>query len=191
MQNIVDIINDLEKENKLIDTRFKCNAFISEANNITRSLNILHNDNDNDLRFRLEYCNIADKNNNIYYYRFSLFSLDRIREFSKRLRDMSDIEKRGTSCLPNATFCIREADLSERENNILKVIAKSEKYYNENIDVFSYKIDHLKLFEYMEYMMALSLVKCLEKAELAKVEIVNLKNEIYEKKGDNNEKILG
>lgn len=38
--------------------------------------------------------------------------------------------------------------------------------------------------------MALSLVKCLENAELTNVEINNLKNEIYRKKEESDEEIL-
>ena len=76
MQNITDIINDLEKENKLIDIRNKCTAYVKEANNIKLALDVLYNDIDSDQRFRLEYCSIPDaNNNNVYYYRFSIFSL--------------------------------------------------------------------------------------------------------------------
>lgn len=189
MQDIVDIINDLEKENKLIDISNKRSAFAQEANNITRALNAMY-DNTNP-GFRLEYCSIADKNNNnVYYYRFSIYSFDTLQDFSRKIRGMDRIEKNIVCCYPDATFCIRESDLSEREINILKVIAKPKEYYKENIDSFGYKEKHLKLFEYMEYMMALSLVKCLENSELIKVEIINLKNELYRKKEEIDEKIL-
>ena len=38
--------------------------------------------------------------------------------------------------------------------------------------------------------MALSLVKCLENAELTSAEVNNLKNEIYRKKEESDEEIL-
>ena len=181
MQNIVDIINDLEKENKLIDISNKCSAFTREANNITKALDTMLNSHDNQ-RFRLEYCSLSNANNNVYYYRFSIFSLETVYTYQRRLDELNNNQRKFFSCSPDAIFCIRESDLSERENNILKVIAQPEEYFKENIEAFNAQDKHLKLFEYMEYMMALSLVKCLEKAELAKVEINNLKNEIYRKK---------
>lgn len=191
MQNITDIINDLEKENKLIDIRNKCTAYVKEANNIKLALDVLYNDIDSDQRFRLEYCSIPDaNNNNVYYYRFSIFSLDTILSFNRNLRDMDNNERKLLFCAADGIFCIRESDLSEREINILKEIARPEAYYIANIDSFKFKVKHLKLFEYMEYMMALSLVKCLENAELTNVEINNLKNEIYRKKEESDEEIL-
>lgn len=190
MQDIADIINDLEKENKLIDIQNKHNAYANEASNIKLTLDLMHNDVDGDQRFRLEYCSIADANNNIHYYRFSIFSLDTIVSFNRSLRDMNNNERRIAHCSADGIFCIRESDLSEREINILKVIAKPEEFYNTRIDSFRYKYKHLKLFEYMEYMMAASLVKCLENAELTNVEINNLKNEIYRKKEESDEEIL-
>lgn len=107
MQNITDIINDLEKENKLIDIRNKCTAYVKEANNIKLALDVLYNDIDSDQRFRLEYCSIPDaNNNNVYYYRFSIFSLDTILSFNRNLRDMDNNERKLLFAQPMEFFAL-------------------------------------------------------------------------------------